>query len=92
MRSWHDPTSKQSFLVVANLHGKETLRDIRILLPPQAVEALSIANGDAKLEFRDRLATKNPIELKTTARALRESGLDLPPLPPLSAAHFELRH
>ena len=87
----HDAASRQSVLVVANLHGKETLRDIRILLPPQAVTALGLATGNAKLEFRDRLAAKNPLQLKTTARALREGGLDLPPLPPLAAAYFELR-
>jgi glycosidase len=88
----HDPASRQCFLVVANLHGKETLRDVRILLPPQAAEALGLATGDTKLEFHDRLATKNPLQLKTTARALRENGLDLPPLPPLTVAYFELRH
>jgi len=88
----HDATSKQSFLVVANLHGKQTLQDVRILLPPPAVDVLGVATGDAKLEFSDRLVTKSPLGLKTTARALRESGLDLPPLPPLTAAYFELRH
>jgi len=86
----YEPTGGQRFLVVANLHGKETLRDVRITFPPEVIRALGANTGAAELKFRDRLAMKNPIQIATTASALRDRGLDLPPLPPLAACYFEL--
>jgi glycosidase len=87
----HEAVGGQRFLIVANLHGKQTLRDIRITFPPEAIAALGAATGDAPIEFRDRLAVKEPLQVKTTASALRERGLDVPPLPPLTACYFEVK-
>jgi len=87
----HEAASGQRFLVVANLHGKQTLRDVRITFPPEAIGAMGVAAGDTRLEFVDRLATHEPLRLKTTASALRKDGLDLPPLAPLTAYYFELQ-
>ncbi len=81
----------QRFLIVANLHGKQTLQDVRILFPAEAVAALGAAAGDGPIEFCDRLAAQEPLRMKTTASALRENGLDLPPLPPLTACYFEVK-
>jgi glycosidase len=86
----HDPSSRQVFLVVANLHGQTTLRNVRITLPPEAVATLGGA-GTGTLEFEDRLATTAPLRVSVTAAALRRTGLDLPPLAPLSAWLLELR-
>jgi glycosidase len=86
----HDSASRQSYLVAANLHGKEALRDITIKLSPEALAAAGVDHGDQKLEFRDRLAADQPLRLKTTASALREKGLDIPSLPPLTACYFEV--
>jgi glycosidase len=80
----------QRFLVVANLHGQQTLQDVRILFPSEAVAALGATAGDNPIEFWDRLAARKPLRMKTTASALRENGLDLPPLPPLTACYFEV--
>ena len=87
----YEPAGGQRFLVVANLHGRQTLRDVRIIFPPEALEALGAATGDTSIEFCDRLATQEPLRMKTAASALRESGLDLPPLPPLTACYFEVK-
>jgi glycosidase len=87
----HDPSSRQVFLVLANLHGKETLRDIRIALPPEALSALGATTGDAEVEFRDRLAAKDALRLRSQASALRATGLELPPLAPLTAWYWELQ-
>jgi hypothetical protein len=87
----HDPRSRQRFLVVANLHGRQALRDVRITFPQEAIQALGAATGDAALEFHDRLATLAPLGVQTTASVLRERGLDMPLLPPLTACYFELQ-
>ncbi|MBN1506262.1 MAG: hypothetical protein JW955_05425 [Sedimentisphaerales bacterium] len=86
----HEKTGGQRFLIVANLHGQQTLRDVRIAFSPEAIAALGAAAGDAKIEFCDRLAAKDPLRVTTTALALRESGVDMPPLPPLTACYFEV--
>jgi len=85
-----DPSSGQCFLVVANLHGQQTFRGVRVLFPHEAVVAIDMATGDAKLEFRDRLATSQPLGVSTTASRLRENGLQLPPLAPLTPYYFEI--
>lgn len=87
----HDPASGQRFLVVANLHGREMLRDVRIVFPPEALAALGVADKEARLEFADRLAGESPLRVTTTAAALRNAGLDLSLLPPLAAWYFEVR-
>lgn len=87
----HDPAGGRRFLVVANLHGRETLREVRIVFPPEALAALGAADGEGELGFTDRLAGEAPLRVNTTAAALRNAGLDLPPLAPLTAWYFEVR-
>lgn len=86
----HDPKSRQCLVVVVNLHASKLFSDVRILLPPEAVSALGIDHGDAKLELRERLATDRPVRLKTRAGELREKGLLVPVLQPLTPYYFEL--
>jgi hypothetical protein len=85
-----EASGSQRFLVVANLHGSQTLTGIRITFSPEAVAALGAAKGNASLRFRDRLALAQPLSVKTTASVLRSQGLDLPALAPLTAYYFEL--
>jgi glycosidase len=87
----HEPGGRQRFLVVANLHGIETLRDVRIVLPPEALAALGVGTTEQKVRFVDRLATQSPLRLETSVNALRETGLDIPTLPPLTVCYFELQ-
>ncbi len=81
-----DPGSGQAFMVVANFHGSETLTDVRIRLPEDALKWLG-KNG--QISFQERLDpgwnTQSPTAL------LPQEGLLLPPLAPLSAMFIELR-
>ncbi len=81
----------QRLLVVVNLHPKETLRGVCVRLPPEALSALGADTGDRTIQFSDRLAAKEALVVRTTAGALRGSGLELPPLEPLGAWYLEVR-
>ncbi len=87
----HDASSGQSFLVVANLHGRESLRDLRIRFSPETLAALGAAHADAPIEFRDQLAPKLAVRVRTRTAALRSEGLRLAELPPLTAWYLEVR-
>ncbi len=87
----HDPDGRQVFLVAANLHGKQALREVRVLFSPEALTALGAASGDAKLGFVERLADEHAVSLKIRASALRENGLSIPVLAPLAACYFEVK-
>ena len=86
----HDPVSGQVFLVVANLHGKTALRDVRIRFSPAALAALGSMPTNGSIEFRDRLASRLALRVRTTGPTLREEGLALAELPPLGAWYFEV--
>jgi glycosidase len=85
-----DPSSGQCFLVAVNLNGKTPMQGVRIHLPPDALAALGAASGDYDRVFLDRLAATDPIRIATHAKTLRERGLELPTLPPLTACYLEL--
>jgi glutathione S-transferase len=87
----HDSTAAQTFLVVVNLHPRETLRGVTVRFPPEALAALHAAEGDRTIGFRDRLAGDSPATAKATAAAIRADGLSLPPVPPLTAWYLEAR-
>ncbi len=79
--------ARQSFLVIANLHPTETLRNIYVQLPGAAVEFLEAAETSRAL-FTERLG------LAPTQTILVESlakGIIVGDLPALSAFYFELR-
>jgi glycosidase len=84
-----DAASRQSFLVVANLHGKQTLQKVRIKFSPEALAAVGADSGEADLKFADRLEVTAPLRLKIGGAALRANGLELPALPPLTACYLE---
>jgi glycosidase len=83
----HDPASRQCVLVVANLHGRETMRDVVIQFPREALVALGAAEGEARLVLRDLLGKTPAVKVKATA--LRERGLPLDALPPLASYYLE---
>ena len=81
-----DPGSRQAFLVVANFHGSETLRDVKVIIPKHALQWLESSGA---IEFEERL---NPAwKIGMSASGLPSHGLPLPSLPPLSAMIIELR-
>lgn len=82
-----DPASGQQFLVVVNLHPEHTFRDVRIKFPPQALDSPAMADGKTLL-LHDRLGGLP--DVTAGASDLREKGLPLASLPPLSASYFEI--
>jgi glycosidase len=78
----HDPVSRSSFLIVANFHGSETLRGVRVSLPGNAWEFLGRTDKTG-WTFTDRL------ESGWSGRSDAE-GLSLPDLPPCGAMILEI--
>lgn len=76
----------QAFLVIANLHGTETLRGVRVRIPIGSLGDLS--DPGTILRFRDRLATD--WSGLAVAEDLPHAGLQLPELPPCSALYLEI--
>jgi glycosidase len=83
----YDPLTSQRFLVLANLHPVETLRDVRIQLPNEALRFLDLANP-TKLSLIERLFGKvEPIGL--TTQEASDAGIPIGQIPFLSASYFE---
>ncbi len=79
--------SGQAFLIVANLHGFESMQGVKILIPPDAQLFLG-RTGDAIWTFTDRLdsAWTGTIDCGT----LEHDGLALPVLAPCTALLLEI--
>ena len=82
-----DPASGQRFLVVVNLHRSETLRAVRVQIPPAALDFIGLG-GDAGAKLTERLATSG--QLTREVSALKD-GVDVGDIPPLTAYYFELK-
>ena len=78
----HDPKSGQSFLVVANFHGTETLRGVHVSVPDHAWKFMG-RSGPSPRMFTNRLADE------WTGQASID-GLAMPDLAPLSAMILEI--
>ena len=78
----HDPASGQSFLVVANFHGTETLRGVNVNIPENAWKFLNRPEAGG-VKFTDRLASEWSGQADKT-------GLTLPDLAPCSAMLLEI--
>jgi glycosidase len=82
-----DTKSGQAFLVVANFHGSETLRRVKIRIPLDAQMFLGLTNVDT-LHLEDRL--DSTWSATTTRSELPNDGIALPDLPPCSAMLIEI--
>jgi glycosidase len=83
----HDAGSGQRFFVIANLHRAETMRDVRVRMPAQALEFLALRD-EAKGRFRERLYPEKNHEIAFAASAGEVCIGDLAPLTPY---YFELQ-
>jgi len=92
----YDPRSGQRMLVVVNLHPRETLKDVRIQVPPRAMRFLgwdTIAGSKTvRVVAQDRLGDVPAAiaEIVTTPAEMADPGLSIKELQPLSAAYYEL--
>jgi hypothetical protein len=84
-----DGRSGQAFLVVANFHGSDTLRGVRIRIPHDAQMFLGLC-GYENWSFSDRLDSE---WTGSVARgALEQDGLVLPDIAPCTALLLEIAH
>lgn len=77
-----DPTSGQTFLVIANLHPRETLNDVKVRIPDELIQQIGKAGPWLLV---DRLGS----DRKVTASTVSE-GIKVGPLPPLTPFYFEI--
>jgi len=83
----HHPQTGQAFLVVANFHGSETLRGVKIRISSDAQRILGRA-GDAAWTFTDRL--DSTWTGQASAKLLENEGVAMPELAPCSALLLEI--
>ena len=84
----YDISTQQRFLVVANLHPTTALHDVRVLLPPGALQFLGINHESSKMKLIERLSGEvEPIGLTTGEAA--DAGIPIAEVPMLSAFYFE---
>jgi glycosidase len=86
----YDSASEQRFLVVANLNPTIALRDLRVILPPNAIQFLDLSNQPAETNLRliDRLSEQDVDICLTTSETLNP-GIPIAELPSFSAFYFE---
>jgi glycosidase len=87
----YDFSTEQRFLVVANLHPSTPLLDVRVLLPPTALQFLDLTDklANKSLTLVDRLATENAIRIDASVADACSPGLPIPAIPPLTSFYFE---
>ena len=83
----YDPVAAQRFLVLANLHRGEWLRDVRVRIPPGALQFLALESLD-QVRACDRLSGDAELH---RGRAVGPDALGFGDLPPLTAFYFELQ-
>jgi hypothetical protein len=83
----HDPKSGQSFLVIANFHGTESLLGVRVKISPDACKFMGRA-AQISWEFTDRLDSCWSGSI--ASKLLGNEGLTLPDLAPCSAMLLEI--
>lgn len=82
-----DAALGQRFLVVVNLHASESLRHVRIHVPPEAIAFVGL-DGGTPVRFLERLSTREQLVLHASAI---HDGLLVPEIPPLTPFYFELQ-
>ena len=89
----HDSKLKQTFLIVVNLHSRETLKDVRIIIPATAVASLGWDKSVAekKIQIQDRLNMGEATSTEATIGGATGSGITLPQIEPLKASYLELK-
>ena len=79
----YDPMTSQRFLVVVNLHPSETLHDVRIHVPSDALRFLNLDPAH-RVTLRDRLS-EEPFETEVTL----DASISVAHIPSLSARYLE---
>jgi len=83
----HDAGSGQVFLVVANFHATEAMRDVRVRIPKEI--ANSIGLGD-KPRWKMRQRLDDGWDAAVESAGMAGEGIALPEIPPLAAWLIEI--
>lgn len=85
----HDKIAKQAFLCVANFQPYETLPDVSVIIPVNALTWMNKKSAKV-LSFHERLTT-NASVLKAPVEYLPITGLAIGNLPPFAVRYYELK-
>ena len=88
----YDRHTGQRFLVLANLHPRTALENVRVILPAAAMQFLDLNENrsDAQLTLTDRLAPSPSIRIPSTIAEASSAGIPISKIPPLTPHYFEV--
>src|SRR5215212_1786832 len=89
----YDPVAQQRFLVVVNLNPTVPAKDVQVRIPEQVLGTIGLTGTDRekRVTVTDRLNAAPLADVTLNAGYLRESGVPIAELPPLSAAYLEIK-
>ena len=85
-----DPASRQTFLVVVNLHPAAALKHVGVLFPSSVLQTIGFNRADLRLCLIDRLAPGAATEIELSAGELVAGDLRIPEIGPLTACYLEI--
>jgi hypothetical protein len=83
-----DAATGQSYLVVVNLHPTQSMENVRVIFPKEALPKLPAQGG--ALVFNEKLSSADGLKLESPAEKLIAEGLEIPSIPPLTPLYFEI--
>jgi glycosidase len=88
-----DPVTGQRFVVVVNLNPTTALKDVQVRLSEAALAAagLSKIDRESHLSIKDRLNAKPLVDATSNVGYIRESGIPIAEIPPLTACYLEIK-
>jgi glycosidase len=88
----YDRHTGQRFLVLANLHPRTALKNVRVILPAAAMQFLDLNENrsDARLTLTDRLAPSPSIRIPSTIAEASSAGIPISEIPPLTPHYLEV--
>ena len=85
-----DPGAGQRFVIAANLNPKESMHDVQVRIPPEALALLHFAPDDLP-QCAERLGASSDLVSAILWTSEDQLILSIPLLPPLTPAIFELQ-
>jgi glycosidase len=87
----YDRSTQQRFLVLANLHPKTPLREVRVRLPAPALQFLDLNPDESRrLALTDRLVPEHATRISVDVAEALSAGIPIVEILPLSSFYLEL--
>ncbi|HEY4281904.1 MAG TPA: alpha-amylase family glycosyl hydrolase [Chthoniobacterales bacterium] len=89
----HDAMSGQTVIAVVNLNPTAALKDIQIRLPENVLKGIGLSTQErgTSVTIKDRLNAQPLADVTLDLGFLRDSGVPIAELPPLTAAYLEIK-